>query len=255
MLTRREALFGGALTLVFSSARMCCCSAATSVRTKGCLLDDSDLHRIYPVGTETQRYVHGDEPIIYKSGDANFDYALAQTLAKLAVRFEVVPGFAYYDDSEAKNAYATRRVRISGADGTVLMGTNFLQELRTSRNSPEVAVAGVCSHEFGHIVQFKHGLIARVNAGQPTIKRSELQADYFAGYFTGLRKRERPSYPALVVASTQAQFGHEYYGNEDHHGTPSERRGAVMKGFDASFRENRTLTEAIEESTTYVLTL
>src|SRR5262249_35993307 len=47
------------------------------------------------------------------------------------------------------------------------------------------------------------GCSKRVNAGQSTVKRSELQADYFAGYFAGHRKRERPTYPAAVVALAQ----------------------------------------------------
>ena len=113
----------------------------------------------------------------------------------------------------------------------------------------------VCAHEFGHILQFKHGLIRKVNEGQPTVKRSELQADYFAGYFAGLRKRERPEYPAAVVAVTQFSVGDHGVTNKNHHGTPKERGAAVVRGFEAAFRQNKNLSEAIQESTAYVMSL
>jgi predicted metalloprotease len=105
------------------------------------------------------------------------------------------------------------------------------------------------------VYAFKYGLINKVKAGQPTIKRIELQADYFAGYFAGLRKRERPSYPAAVVALAQRRFGDTAYNNEQHHGTPLERGAAVVRGFEASFRENKNFYDAIQESTQYVLQL
>lgn len=255
MWTRRETLVGGALTLLFGSMHNCACAAAIAPHSRGCLLADSDFNTVYPSETRTVRYRSGQEPIIYKSGDQNFDLALAQTLAKISEKFGVLPGFAYYDDSGGMNAYATPRIRVNNADGTVLMGINFFRRFRKIPDSPEVAIAGVCSHEYGHIVQFKYGLIPIVDAGQPTVKRSELQADYFAGYFAGLRKRERPSYPAAVVALAQHDVGDTLYTKPDHHGTPQERGAAVVRGFEAAFRENKGLSDAIQESTSYVLGL
>lgn len=255
MWTRRETVVGGALTLLFGGLQNCSCALASAApHSVGCLLADADFHSVYPNGTPTIR-VSGNEPIIYNSKDRNFDFALAQTLAKISRAFGVVPGFAYYDDSDTANSFATPLVRLKNRDGTVLMGINLFRQLRNTTDSPDVAVAGVCSHEFGHIVQFKYGLINKVKAGQPTIKRIELQADYFAGYFAGFRKRERPSYPAAVVALTQRRLGDTAYNNEQHHGTPLERGAAVVRGFEASFRENKNFYEAIQESTQYVLQL
>jgi predicted metalloprotease len=84
------------------------------------------------------------------------------------------------------------------------------------------------------------------------VKRSELQADYFAGYYAGLRKKERPTYP---VAVTQGDFGDSHFNSPSHHGTEAERGAAVVRGFNAAFREGKTLAQAIEESTNYVLML
>jgi predicted metalloprotease len=50
------------------------------------------------------------------------------------------------------------------------MGINLLKRLMRRGESPDVAVATVCSHEFGHILQFKHGLIEKVDAGHKTVK-------------------------------------------------------------------------------------
>lgn len=256
MITRREVVVGGSLTILSSVAGPCLCAAhSIAPHSRGCLLAESDFEAVYPATAQVNTYLTGCEKIIAKSGDANFDLALAQTLTKIADYFEVLPGFAYYDDSDSENAYATPRVRLKNSDGTVLFGLNFFQRLRRLPDSPEVAIAGVCSHEFGHIVQFKNGLIETVNRGQPTVKRCELQADYFAGYFAGLRKRENPSYPAAVVALAQHDVGDTAFTNPNHHGTPEERGAAVVRGFEAAFREHKGLREAIEQSTSYVMLL
>jgi len=253
MWSRREVVAGGMLSLCFGA----CCRAETArtPHTFGCSLADEDVDAVYPKGTDTRTYFTGDEPMIPRSGDRDFDYALAQTLAKISDAFGVLPGFAYYDDSDSRNAYDTSRTRLNRADGTVLMGMYLQQQLRAGQDHPDVAVAAVCSHEFGHILQYRHNLVARVNAGQPTVKRSELQADYFAGFYAGLRKKERPSYPAAVVAVTQGNYGDTHFNSPRHHGTEAERSAAVVRGFNAAFREGKTLAQAIEASTNYVMTL
>jgi len=253
MWSRRETVAGGLLTLLFGSCA--CAQSSRTPNTFGCCLASQDVDAVYPAGTDTRMFFTGNEPMIPRSGDRDFDYALAQTLGKLSDAFGVLPGFAYYDDFDSHNAYATERTRLNRADGTVLMGIHLMQQLRAGHDHPDVAVAAVCSHEFGHILQYRHRLVERVNAGEPTVKRSELQADYFAGYYAGLRKKERPTYPAAVVAVTQGDFGDTNYKSHTHHGTEEERANAVVRGFNAAFHENKNLDVAIEESTRYVLTL
>jgi hypothetical protein len=252
---RREVVFGGALTVLFGGTSRCFCFDRSAPHSAGCHLNDRDVLSVYPHGTETQAFYSGNESIILKSGDLAFDYALAQTLFNISQRFGVVPGFAYFDDSASKNAFATPVTRMPNSDGTVLMGTGLLAQLKKMPVAPEVAIAGVCSHEFGHVVQFKYGLIDKVDAGQPTVKRSELQADYFAGFFTGLRKLEKPTYPSEVVVATMHNFGDLGFGDPQHHGTPEERGLAVMRGFAASYYARKSLGDAVEESTNYVLAL
>lgn len=251
--SRRETAFGGALTLIFGLSGSCSCAHADDAR--GCFLSDASFERLAPAGADVRTFISGSEPMIHRSGDRNFDFALVQTLSRLSIAFEVLPGFAYYDDASSRNAYATTRTRLQRADGTFLFGLELLRSLMARREHPDVAVAAVCAHEFGHILQFKRGLIPIVNAGQATVKRSELQADYFAGYFSGLRRLERPGFPSSVFISTQSSLGDYSIEDRQHHGTPRERGAAVLRGFEAAFREKKSLAEAIAESTVYVMRL
>lgn len=205
--------------------------------------------------TNPRLYITGNEPVALKSGDKYFDYALAQTLAKISTVFEVLPGFAYYDDTESKNAYATGDVKLKNADGTVLFGQILLGDILGGKDNPDVAVAAICAHEFGHILQFKHGLEKVVGKDQPTIKRIELQADFFAGYFAGIRKKEKPSYPAAVFAMTQFLLGDQNLGSQGHHGTPDERGKAVSEGFRSAYHLDMPIAECIAASTKFVMAL
>ena len=65
-------------------------------------------------------------------------------------------------------------------------------------------MATVCAHEFGHILQYQKGLIRPLQGWDSTNRRIELHADFLAGYFAGIRKGKRPSFPAVVFATTAA---------------------------------------------------
>jgi hypothetical protein len=224
-------------------------------RGQGCMLSALDAGAFFRTANGEQLYETGNEPMISNSGDREFDFALAHMLASISDEFLVLPGFAYYDDYESPNAFATPAVRRQKADGTVLFGKNLLKQLLATRESPDVAVAAVCAHEFGHILQYKRKLDERVGAGQPTSKRLELQADFFAGFFAGVRKRERADFPAAVFAVTQFNMGDPHINHPQHHGTKEERGEAISRGFEASFRQHLTLSDAIEASVAYVTRL
>lgn len=256
-MNRRTFLRDSGIAIGTFAACACPCLARTArvIESLGCVLTDADSDRLYPPGTATGRYVRGDEPIILKSGNREFDIALAQTLVKISHALDVSPGFAFYDDSDGMNAYATRRVHLNGVDGTVLFGQGFLRKIMSGGESPEVAVAAVCAHEFGHILQFKHGLTDQVAHGDTTVRRVELQADFFSGYFAGIRRKERPSYPAAVAALAQYNVGDNAVNSPQHHGTREERGAAFVRGYEVSYRENRSLGEAIQISLNYVARL
>lgn len=256
MITRREVLLEGALILMWTTGANCRCEAEVSnkVSTSTCLISDSDLRRIQFDSNETRLYISGNEPMIRNSGDQEFDRALAITLARCGAFFGVGPGFAYYDDSDQINAYSTPRTRIAGTDGTVLFGLRLLRKLMANPISPEVGVAAVCAHEYGHILQFKLGIVAKLRGDRPTARRVELHADFMAGFFAGLRRRERPKFPAHVVITTLSSMGDTLRSANDHHGTPAERRGAVVTGYKAAFEDHRACAEAVQIGINYVAT-
>lgn len=267
MWSRREIVLGGAAVLLWEPGPSGLCSPQSSRQrhnpTYGCWLPHTETGQFFATASESRLYVTGDEPMIPQSGDREFDYALAQTLAKISDTFDVAPGFAYYDDYDVPNAYATDESRpisyganrYKGADGTVLFGKSLLQLCLEGNDHPELSVACICAHEFGHILQYKRGLAEQIGAGQKTRKRVELHADFLAGYFGGVRKLERPSFPAAVFAVTQYTWGDNDIHSPQHHGTHEERAAAIVRGFEVAFKERRSLSEAIQISIEYAETL
>jgi hypothetical protein len=217
----------------------------------GCSLTTSEVNNV--LGDEQNaRSITGDEPMIPNSGDKDFDRALAETLHRISVCLNVTPSFAYYDDYDGPNAFASAKKRVAGTDGTVLFGQRFLKKLLASPEAPDATVAGVCAHEFGHILQYKLGLDKDLSEGQPTVKRVELNADFFAGYFAGVRKRESPKFNAAVIALTQFNSGDNMLKNPAHHGTPEERGKAIVKGYQTGYDDRKPLLDAIKIGVEYV---
>jgi len=254
MLTRREVVLGGALTLVWSN---CACAQAgrRGRHSFGCMLDPEEAEPFLATASEPQAFDGPHlEKLFLKSSDRDFDYAFAQTLSRLTDLFGVLPGFCYFDDDDGENAYATPATKLKRADGTVLYGKRYLVTCMAALESPEAVVSAVCAHEFGHIVQYKNKLDVRLKQGQPNVKRQELNADFFAGYFAGTRKLQKRDYPAAVFATHRYARG-DFSTDTDHHGTPEERAAAVVRGFETAYRERRNFADAIQIGMNYVLRL
>jgi hypothetical protein len=249
MITRREVVLGGALMILFGTAYR---SLAEIGNQTGCLLSGAEAKRLLAATADAQLFFPSREPVIRSSGNRDLDYALAQTLAMVAEKLNVLPGFAFYDDYDGKNAYATPERILMRSDGTVLFGIRLLRFLLAQGEHPEAAVAMVCAHEFGHVVQFRGGLIRTLQGWDPTVRRVELHADFLAGFFAGLRKVQRPSFPALVFAEAAHQGGDFATRNPNHHGTPTERAAAIVQGFQTAFRDHRTTADAINIGVNYV---
>jgi hypothetical protein len=219
------------------------------------MLADDEVDQFLATSTGEQMFATGNEPIVASSGDREFDYALAQTLSRIADTFRVLPGFAYFDDFEGPNAYATSTVRMTRADGTVLFGQRYLKAALAQPEHPDVAVTSICAHEFGHILQYKLNLKKTILKGQQTVKRMELHADYLAGYYAGSLKLKRPDYPAAVFATSRYSAGDFRVNNPNHHGVPDERAAAVVRGFEVAYRERHNLADAVQIGINYVSTL
>ena len=217
----------------------------------GCCVTSGEFAQLLTRNDGVQAYSQGDEPIIQHSSNRDFDRALAYMLASISSVFGVLPGFGYYDDGNRHNAYANPARRLGRRDGTVLFGLGLLQD-KLSEVPGGARVAAVCAHEFGHIVQFKYDLQARIRSGSSTVKPIELHADYLAGYYAARHREDVPSFPAAEFAMSQYLGGDPYVGEEDHHGTRRERGAAGEAGFKARKLNNLYLSEAIEQGIKYV---
>jgi hypothetical protein len=253
MINRRDVALGGLLTIGWLAAPCGCAAHAASAapQTFGCTLTDDQADAVF-AANNSSTFGPGESPTLVSSGDRDLDYALAQTLSRLTDTWNVLPGFAWFDDSAAPNAFATQRRLLSRDDGSVLFGRKMLERCLKVREHPDVAVSAVCAHEFGHIAQYKFGLTKQLSAGQTSVKRVELHADFLAGYFAGVRKLEKPDFPAAVYATTQYGFGDAHLDSIRHHGLPEERAAAIVKGFEVAFRDRGSPKEALAIGLRYV---
>ena len=91
----------GALVILFGAS---CAHAATAASAGGCLLG---RHEAGSYLTDAQTGVPTRDDIVLRSGNSDFDYALAQTLSLLVDSFEVLPGFGFYKVGDVRNAYSS----------------------------------------------------------------------------------------------------------------------------------------------------
>ena len=257
MISRREIALGGLLSIGWVDLPCGCpAHAATEEPQYGCELVEDHAIGIKLKAMQQEPLTRGGGPPKFvESGDRDLDYAIAQTLSMLTDTWNVLPGFAWFEETGPPNAFASPARWLSRADGSVIFGRNLLARLLNAREQPDVGIAAVVAHEYGHITQYKHNLKPALLAGQNTVKRLELHADFLAGFFAGMRKLQRPGFPAAVFATTQYSAGDYRPDRISHHGTPEERAAAIVKGFETAFRDRRSASEALQIGLKYAQTL
>lgn len=194
-----------------------------------------------------------DDTMIPSSGDKLLDQALGMALVRITQVFKERPGFAFYDDSSSPNAYATSDTRVHGTWGTILFGRSMFRSLIHENHDNGIVVIATIAHEMSHIVQFHHNLQPRLMAGQRTVKRVELHADYLAGFYLGTRKRDDPSITLLASGALFRDLGDDDVQDREHHGTPGERIASAERGFKIGI-SGGSLQNAIDEGMRYALT-
>jgi hypothetical protein len=132
------------------------------------------------------------------------------------------------------------------ADDTIYIGQQFAADLYRGvlRGLPgesagygravgDFAVAYVLAHEYGHNLQQELGVFD--NSVSSTARPFELQADCMAGTWAFSVYEEGLLRPGDLEEATNAALavGDFDRGNEQHHGTPTERRDALLAGFDS----------------------
>ena len=130
------------------------------------------------------------------------------------------------------------------ADDTIYVAQRFAAELYAGvarglpgestgvgRAAGDFAVAYVLAHEYAHNLQHELGVFD--NAVTATAKPFELQADCLAGTWANSVYEQGELEPGDLEEATNAALavGDFDIGNAQHHGTPQERRAALLTGF------------------------
>jgi len=169
--------------------------------------------------------------ILDSSGDAATDHFLGIALRRLALTFEVSPGFGFYDDSRAPNAFATESTVFPNSNGTVLMGRILFSKLLLQSSDNGMTVIAICAHEFGHIYQLANKYCDQLKAMDVTDRPIELHADFLAGFFLARRKKDHSDLELQQVGEAFYKAGGTDFINPQHHGTSLERITAIEAGY------------------------
>jgi hypothetical protein len=254
MLSRRSTLG------LLGSAIVCGASSRASTnelakwQRAGCAISNDQISH-FVADTDLSPCEAGVRNRIVNTGNREFDYAFAQTLSILTDTFGVLPGVTFFSGRAELGAFATRARCLGRADGSIFIGRARFHRTMGLLEHPDVALTAICAHEFAHVLQFKLNLNSSLSRNQRTVKRSELHADFLAGFFAGQRKRERAAYPAAVFAALAESIGDYEVDSPQHHGLPAERSEAIVRGFETSYNERKSISEAIEVGIKYVLAL
>ncbi|WP_426107808.1 hypothetical protein [Massilia sp. TSP1-1-2] len=237
-----------------------CAACALAVRS-GPVAADSVSHGCFLIGRVNSHHglnpgpisdIAQDQTLLESSGDSQLDKLLGRALARASARFEVAPSFSFYRDSDGMNACATPDTRTSGTWGSVLFGRELFDDLLSRYQDNGIAVIAIAAHEFAHILQFKHALGPQLEQGEPTVRRSELHADYVAGWYLGVMKRRDPTISLWSAGDTFRRIGDYAFNKPSHHGTPSERIAASQAGFALASRGAAKVGDALNEGLRYM---
>lgn len=152
--------------------------------------------------------------------------------------FGVRAGFTFLVDAEGANAFATPDAFFPNTGGTVLFGVQLLQQELSASQFGTIALAAIMAHEWGHILQFAHGI--RVPG-----KRMELSSDFMAGWWCGMKVlANTPVVDMQTVARSLYAKGDYAFNDPAHHGTPPERVEQMALGFSAAVEDRVTDSRA-----------
>jgi predicted metalloprotease len=132
------------------------------------------------------------------------------------------------------------------ADDTIYVGQRFAADLYAGvarglpgeaagygRAAGDFAVAYVLAHEYAHNLQQELGVFD--NSVSPSARPFELQADCMAGTwaFSVYEEGLLDETDLQEATDTALAVGDFDVGNAQHHGTPQERRDALLAGFES----------------------
>jgi hypothetical protein len=238
-------------------------SAATSKYFDGCFITPGGYEKFRSHGDGVYSLADGlmaRNRHFRTTGDSALDRDLDRALSIVADLFEVTPAFGFYDPSRFSdgpeirrlNAFATGEATdIPGTRGTVAFGWDLFREEFYEHDRSGLTIVAIVAHEFAHILQGNRGYLPSLRVGVPY--KSEIHADFLAGYFLGTRKRKIPSLRFERAGDMYLRQGRHEDGNPVRtHGNSRERIDAAEKGFRLAYVDNKGLDDAVRAALEYV---
>lgn len=194
----------------------------------------------------------GRQDFAETTGDAEFDRVFGRAIIKLAGFFGEQPAFGIVNDEHHDNAWAMAQTPPGARFGTVGFGSTMLNKLREF-DASGMAIMAIVAHEFSHIAQYRRNVMGELNAGQTSVRRSELHADYLTGCYLGWIKRNQPAVSVRLAGQFMEAIGDTNFSSEHHHGTHAERIASVEAGFALAKAEDLAFEDYFVRGKTYIL--
>jgi hypothetical protein len=182
MLSRRSTLGLLGSTIVCGASSRASTNELAKWQRAGCAISNDQITH-FVADTDLSPCEAGVRNRIVNTGNREFDYAFAQTLSMLTDAIGVLPGVTFFSGRAELGAFATRARCLGRADGSIFIGRARFHRTMGLLEHPDVALTAICAHEFAHVLQFKLNLNSSLSRNQRTVKRSELHADFLAGFF------------------------------------------------------------------------
>ena len=192
------------------------------------LAQRAESQPVQPIYCSSNMPPPGHLTLYSSSGNRQIDHAMIVELKNILKYLPINPGFKFIDDPRP-NAFAVADSIVGGTQGTVYIGLNLITGEFNKSPYGGVAVAGICAHECGHILQIQTGYMQKL-AG-PTHQLIELHADFLAGYYLGISQAHSKEH-VQVFAQSLFSKGDYDFNNAAHHGTPAQRVRAMSQGYD-----------------------
>lgn len=248
-ISRRQFVGGAACCGCMGSSLSALAQTEVVLSAEGCFLNggraDDGYEQVISRGIARQTFYD-------TTGDKAFDRQLGRAIIKLAGFFEEQPAFGIVDGREHDNAFAMPRTGGASQLGTVGVGRTLLNRLK-EEDETGMAILALIAHEFGHVSQFRRDAIKVLNAGETTVRKSELHADYLTGCYLGWLKRNEPRLRVISAGRFMESIGDHAVNSKDHHGTPAERLTATEAGFELAYQEARSFESYFDAGQSFVL--
>lgn len=245
----RRLFVGGSACACVGGAHGLIATAQVIASSEGCFLNaaraDSGYQQVISRGIARQTFFQ-------TTGDEIFDRQLGRAIIRLAGFFGEQPAFGIVEGGEHDNAFALPREGGNAEFGTVGIGRTLLNRLK-DEDASGVSILALVAHEFGHVAQFRRDAIPVLNAGEDTVRKSELHADYLTGCYLGWLKRNEPRVRVISAGRFMESIGDTATHSKNHHGTPAERLQATEAGFASAYEGDQPFEVYFNDGKSFIL--